>query len=70
MNDSIPQNHSSKFVPDLERVLAASGMTQTMFGYMHFGDPGFMARAREGHRFQRKTVEKIESLLASGAKGK
>ena len=70
MSDHIPENHSSRYLDGLERVLAASGMTQTMFGYINFGDPGFMTRARGDHRFQRKTVEKIKTLLASERKGK
>ncbi len=70
MNDTPPDNHSSRFVTDLERAMAASGMSQTRFGYLHFGDPGFMTRVREGHRLQRKTIEKIESVLATELKGK
>lgn len=68
--DDTPDNHSSRFVDRIERASANSGMTQTMFGYLHFGDPGFTKRIREGHRLQRKTIEKIESVLAKGLKGK
>ncbi len=70
MEDSIPSNHSSRFADSLERAMRDSGMTQTMFGYLHFGDPGFMKRIHEGRRLQRKTIEKIESVLAKGSKGK
>jgi hypothetical protein len=68
--DSTPDNHSIRFADSLERAMRASGMTQTMFGYLHFGDPGFMKRIREGHRLQRKTIAKIESVLVKELKGK
>lgn len=62
MNDK-PAVHSSEYLDRLEEALKNSGMTQTRFGYIHFGDPGFFRRLREGHRLKRGTVKKIEEIL-------
>lgn len=64
-----PENHSSKYLERLEVALAASGKTQTAFGYEHFGDPGFLTRMRRGSVLRRKTVEKLERVLDSFEKG-
>jgi hypothetical protein len=55
--------HSSDYLERLEAALKASGTTQTAFGYMHFGDPGFFTRMRKGVHLRRKMVEKIENVL-------
>lgn len=68
MPNPLPANHSSRFLDRLEKAMSQTGLTQTAFGYLYFGDPGFMRRAREGHLYQRRTVDKIESVLATMSK--
>lgn len=49
--------------PRLEEALLLSGMSQTAFGYVNFGDPAFVKKMREGRKFRRAMTEKIEALL-------
>lgn len=49
--------------PRIEEALMLSGHSQTRFGYVHFGDPAFIKKMREGRKFRRPMVEKIEALL-------
>lgn len=50
-------------VPRLEEALLLSGMSQTKFGYTHFGDPAFVKKMREGRQFRQPMIVKIEALL-------
>jgi transcriptional regulator with XRE-family HTH domain len=56
--------HGHDYVERVERARQRSGMTQSQFGYVHFGDPGVLARLREGKRLYQPTVDKIERVLA------
>lgn len=50
-------------LPRLESVLRLSGMSQTKFGYEHFGDPTFMSKLRKGrqlYKLRGKALELIE----------
>lgn len=47
----------------LEEALLLSGMSQTKFCYLHFGDPAFMTKLRKGRQVRATTREKIEALL-------
>lgn len=49
--------------PRIEEAMIMLGMTQTAFGYKHFGDPAFIKKMREGRHFRRKMVAKIEEML-------
>lgn len=49
--------------PRIEEALLLSGMSQTKFGYTHFGDPAFIKKMREGRHFRRPMVKKVEELL-------
>lgn len=51
--------------PRLEEALLLSGMSQTAFGYVNFGDPAFVKKMREGRKFRRAMTAKIEALLES-----
>jgi len=51
--------------PRIEEALLLSGDSQSRFGYVHFGDPAFIKKMREGRRFTRKMVAKIEDVLAA-----
>ena len=53
--------------PRIEEALLLSGDSQSRFGYLHFGDPAFVKKMREGRRFTRKMVTKIEALLSTMA---
>lgn len=57
----------SDFIERVEKVLVASGMSQTKFGYTYFGDPGAVKRLRENKRLYEPTVQKLENVLASFA---
>lgn len=48
--------------PKLEAALCLSGMSQTRFGYIHFGDPTFFAKLRAGRRLY-KLRAKAEAVL-------
>jgi hypothetical protein len=47
----------------LEEALLLSGVSQTRFGYSHFGDPAFFKKMREGRKFRRPMIVKIENVL-------
>jgi len=47
----------------LEEALLLSDMSQTKFGYVHFGDPAFFLKMRRGRKFNRATIAKIEAIL-------
>lgn len=64
------QKQSRDYVDAMDAALRRSGMTQTKFGYLHFGDPGFFTRLRKGHALHGKTVERIENVLAEYEIGK
>ncbi len=49
--------------PRIEDAMRLLGMTQTAFGYKYFGDPAFVKKMREGRRFRRKMVAKVEDML-------
>lgn len=49
--------------PRVEEALMLSKMSQTQFGYVHFGDPAFIKKMREGRRFRPSTAGKIEAVL-------
>lgn len=49
--------------PRIEEALLMSEMSQTRFGYVHFGDPAFIKKMREGRGFRRPMITKIEALL-------
>lgn len=63
--DDLPENHSHRYLPAVEEALLRSGMTQTRFGYIHFGDPAFVKRMRDGHHLRKKTIERIHRVLDS-----
>lgn len=44
---------TDELLPQLEGVLALSGLSQTSFGYKHFGDPTFFAKLRKGRRLHK-----------------
>lgn len=68
MSDPTPT--SAAYVKRLEQALTQSGMSQTKFGYLHFGDPGFLARMRKGVRLQKRTIVRIENVLDMFSRGK
>lgn len=47
----------------LEEALLLSGSSQTRFGYIHFSDPAFFKKMREGRQFRRPMITKIENVL-------
>lgn len=47
----------------IEECLLLTGMSASRFGYLHFGDPAFVKKAREGRTFRAKTRDKIEAVL-------
>ena len=47
----------------LEEALLLSGDSQTRFGYVHFSDPAFFKKMREGRRFRKPMILKIEKVL-------
>lgn len=49
--------------PRLEEALLLSGLSQTRFGYVHFGDPAFFKKMRDGRIFRRPMIARIEKLL-------
>jgi len=49
--------------PRIEEALILAGMSQSQFGYVHFGDPAFIKKMREGRQFRRTMTLKIESIL-------
>lgn len=49
--------------PRIEEALILSGISQTKFGYVHFGDPAFIKKMREGRNFRRPMIVRIENLL-------
>lgn len=49
--------------PRIEEALLLSGMSQTRFGYVEFGDPAFIKKMREGRHFRRAMVDRIEAML-------
>lgn len=49
--------------PRIEEALLTSSVSQTAFGYIHFGDPAFIKKMREGRKFRRAMIEKIETVL-------
>lgn len=55
---------ASYWLPRVEKAFAASGMTATRFGYLHFGDPGFLKRLRKGGAVHKRTIDKIQNVLA------
>lgn len=58
-----PTRNNDPLAPRIEEALLLSGMSQTRFGYVHFGDPAFVKKMREGRQFRRPMIAKIESLL-------
>ena len=58
-----PDKTPDPLAPRLEEALLRSGMSQTKFGYVHFGDPAFMKKMRDGRNFRRPMIAKIEKLL-------
>lgn len=61
MNDTT--NELDPLATRLEEALLLSGMSQTRFSYLHFGDPAFIKKMRAGRRFRRPMAEKIEAVL-------
>lgn len=49
--------------PRIEEALILLGMSQSRFGYVHFGDPAFIKKMREGRQFRRSMIDKIENVL-------
>ncbi len=49
--------------PRLEEALLCSGLSQTAFGYINFGDPAFFTKMRRGRIFRRPMIAKIEKVL-------
>jgi len=47
----------------IEEYLLQTGMSASRFGYVHFGDPAFIKKAREGRTFRAKTRDRIEAVL-------
>ena len=62
MNTETPTD-LDPLAPRLEEAFLLSGMSQTAFGYVHFGDPAFVKKMREGRQFRRAMPAKIEALL-------
>lgn len=56
------QPPADELAPKLEAALSLSGMSQTRFGYIHFGDPTFFAKLRAGRRLY-KLRAKAEAVL-------
>lgn len=48
----------------IEEALIVSGLSATRFGYLHFGDPAFIKKMREGRQFRTRVAERIEDVLA------
>ena len=49
--------------PRIEEALLLSDMSQTKFGYVHFGDPAFVKKMREGRQFRAPMTAKIKTIL-------
>ena len=49
--------------PRLEEALILSGKNKSAFGYIHFGDPAFVKKMREGRNFRPAMATKIETVL-------
>jgi len=58
-----PQPALDPLAPRIEEFLLLSGMSQSHFGYVHFGDPAFILKMRQGRQFRRKMVDRIEKVL-------
>ncbi|MBB3980123.1 hypothetical protein GGQ64_005370 [Rhizobium azooxidifex] len=57
-----PPPSADELAPKLEAALSLSGMSQTRFGYIHFGDPTFFTKLRAGRRLY-KLRAKAEEIL-------
>lgn len=40
-----------------------AGESQSRFGYVHFGDPAFFKKMREGRQFRARMIDRIEKVL-------
>lgn len=58
-----PPATADELLPKLEAALSLSGMSQTRFGYLHFGDPTLFAKLREGRKLY-KLRQKAEDVIA------
>ena len=47
----------------VEEHLLLSGMSQSKFGYVHFGDPAFIKKMREGRHFRQPMRDRLEAIL-------
>ena len=61
MNDT--QITLDPLAPRMEEALILSGKAASAFGYIHFGDPAFVKKMRDGRKFRAKTAAKIEEVL-------